>query len=229
MTANESLKLSTQIKDLLNSDLLHTFYEDVPVDLIEQHARELIPESRDRIFTPCNIILTMLLTATQEDKSIQNGLNIFTSVFEDNRKKVLQAEAEQLHQEKIKDDSVKKSPGRPKKYLSRLPKSYHRSISQNTAGYSIARKKLDINLFQTVYEHSAKFGKLDKELWHGMKTYIGDGTYLQLQDTEDIKSQYVVKSQEESYPQALLQVLIRQGSGQISQFSVGSRQQSELF
>jgi hypothetical protein len=62
-----------------------------------------------------------------------------------------------------------------------------------------------------------------------MKTYITDGTYLQLQDTEDIKSQYVVKGQEESYPQALLQVLIRQGTGQVSQFVLDSRNVSELL
>ena len=228
MTANESLKLSTQIKDLLKSDLSHAFYGDVPVELIEKQAHEIMPESRERIFTPSNILLTMLLSATQEDKSIQNGLNIFHAVFEHNRRKVLQSEAEQLYQEKIKDASLKRKPGRPKKYLSRLPKSYQKPISQNTAGYSTARKKLDISLLQTVYAHSCKFGSYDKESWHGMKTYIGDGTYLQLQDTEDIRSQYVVKGQESSYPQALLQVLIRQGSGQISQFSAGSRQQSEL-
>jgi len=228
MIANEFLNLSSQIKDLLKSDLSHTFYGDVPVALIEKQARELMPESRERIFTPCNIILTMLLTATQEDKSIQNGLNIFHAVFEDNRKKVLQTEAEQLRLEKIHDASLTRKAGRPKKYLSRLPRSYQKSLSQNTAGYSTARKKLDISLFQTVYEHSVRFGSLDKELWHGMKTYIGDGTYLQLQDTEEIRSQFVVKGQESSYPQALLQVLIRQGCGQISQFSVGSRQQSEL-
>ena len=228
MTANESLKLSTQIKDLLKSDLSHAFYGDVPVELIEKQAHEIMPESRERIFTPSNILLTMLLSAIQEDKSIQNGLNIFHAVFEHNRKKVLQSEAEQLYQEKIKDASLKRKPGRPKKYLSRLPKSYQKPMSQNTAGYSTARKKLDISLLQTVYAHSCKFGSYDKESWHGMKTYIGDGTYLQLQDTEDIRSQYVVKGQESSYPQALLQVLIRQGSGQISQFSAGSRQQSEL-
>jgi len=61
-----------------------------------------------------------------------------------------------------------------------------------------------------------------------MKTYMGDGTYLQLQDTEDIKSTYVVKGLESSYPQALLQVMIRQGTGQVSQFALASRQESEL-
>ena len=33
MTANESLILSTQIKDLLQTDLLHVFCDDVPIDL----------------------------------------------------------------------------------------------------------------------------------------------------------------------------------------------------
>jgi hypothetical protein len=61
-----------------------------------------------------------------------------------------------------------------------------------------------------------------------MKTVIGDGTYLQLQDTEDIQSEYAVKGMESSYPQALLQVMIRQGTGQLVQFALGSRQDSEL-
>ena len=224
MTLNESLILSAQIKDLL----LHVFYDDVPIGQIEKQARNFNTDGRDRIFTPCNVILTMLLTATQEDNSLQNGLNIFKSVFEDNSRKVLQAESEQLHREKISDSLSKKTSGRPKKYLSRLPKSYQKPLCENTAGYSTARKRLDSRLVQQVYEHSCDFGELDKESWYGMKTYIGDGTYLQLQDTDDIRKEYVVKGQESSYPQALLQALIRQGSGQISQFFLSSRHQSEL-
>ena len=103
MTANESLRLSLQIKDLLQSDLLHVFKDDVPVEDIEVQARSLNTESRERIFTPCNVILTMLLSATQEDKSLQNGLNIFKAVFESNSRKAVQIEAAQLHQEKIND------------------------------------------------------------------------------------------------------------------------------
>jgi hypothetical protein len=228
MTANESLHLSSQIKDLLHTDLLPFFHEDVPVSQIEDRAREIMPESRDRIFTPCNVLLTMLLSATQEDKSIQNGLNIFKSVFEHHNQTLIRRETEQLQQEELIDSTVKRKPGRPKCYRSRLPKSCRKPLSDNTAGYSTARKRLDTSLVETVYEHSAKFGSLDKELWHGMETYITDGTYLQLQDTTEIKSQYGV-TQESTYPQALLQVLIRQGAGYISQFSLGSRQQSELF
>jgi hypothetical protein len=169
----------------------------------------------------------MLLSATQEDKSLQNGLNIFKTVFDHHSKTVLQTEAERLDQERMNDAILKRKAGRPKKYQSRLPKCYQKPLSESTAGYSTARKRLDTSLVQTVYEHSTNFGSLDTESWYGMKTYITDGTYLQLQDTKEIRSQYEI-TQESSYPQALLQVMIRQGAGQVSQFSVGSRQQSEL-
>jgi hypothetical protein len=228
MTANESLKLSLQVHDLLKTDLSHVFHEDIPFDLIEKQAQAVMPGSRDRIFTPCNIILTMLLSATKEDKSIQEGLNTFKLVFENNCKKVSQEEARQLEQEKIADSFGKKGAGRPKKYQSTLPKSHQKPLSYSTAGYSTARKKLDTGIIQTVFEHSSDFGALENEQWYGLTTYITDGTYLQLQDTEDIKSEYAVKNQEDSYPQALLQAFIRQGSGQVSQFKIASRQTSEL-
>ena len=228
MTANESFNLSLQINDLLKTDLSHVFQEDIPVDLIENQALELMPGSRERVFTACNVLLTMLLSATKEDKSLQEGLNTFKTVFEHHCKQVQQAESEQLEQEKIKDSLSPKKPGRPQKYQSGMLKSHIKPLSASTAGYSMARRRLDTSLVQTVYEHSTDFGHLDNELWHGMKTYMTDGTYLQLQDTVDIRSEYTVKGQEDSYPQALLQVLIRQGSGQISQFSLASRGESEL-
>jgi hypothetical protein len=228
MTANESLKLSLQVHDLLKTDLSHVFHEDIPFELIEKQAQELMPDSRDRIFTPCNVILTMLLSATKVDKSIQEGLNTFKLVFENDCKKVFQAETRQLEQKKIEDNLGKKGPGRPKKYQSTLPKSHQKPLSYSTAGYSTARKKLDTGIIQSVFEHSADFGDLENELWYGLKTYTTDGTYVQLQDTKDIKSEYAVKNQEDSYPQALLQAFIRQGSGQVSQFKIASRQTSEL-
>jgi len=47
---------------------------------------------------------------------------------------------------------------------------------------------LDTGIIEVVYDHSREFGDMDKESRNGMKTYITDGTYLQLQDTEDIIS-----------------------------------------
>jgi hypothetical protein len=228
MKNNESLKLSLRFKELINNDLLHSFQEDIPIELIEKQAREIRQTGRSRIFTPTNVIFTMLLSSVQEDKSLQHGLNLFKEVFESKCKEVLRIETEQLRGEKSKENYSPKKSGRPKKYKTRLPKSYRKHISDSTAAYTMARKKLDKRIFETVYEHSTNFGEFDNESWHGMKTYITDGTYLQLQDTEDIKNQYVVKGQEDSYPQALLQVMIRQGTGQISQFALGSRQVSEL-
>jgi hypothetical protein len=213
---------------LLKTDLSHAFYDDIPFEQIEQHARELNPDSRDRIFTPSNIIVAMLLSATKADKSLQEALNTFKLVFEHSSQKVFEAEAKTLELEKINDSQVKRKAGRPKKYQSRMLKSHQKPLSDSTAGFSTARTRLDTSLVETVYKHSADFGNLEKESWYGLKTYITDGTYLQMQDTEDIKSEYFVKNMEDSYPQALLQSFIRQGSGQVSQFAIASRQTSEL-
>jgi hypothetical protein len=228
MTLNESLHLSAQIKDLLAKDLSHVFHTDIPVKAIEDRARELSNTSRERVFTPCNVILTMLLSAIQEDKSIQHGLALFTSVFEQNTPKIAWAQAEHLREQQACDALLKRKAGRPKTYQPHLPKSLCKPLSPNTAGYSAARKRLPAELARIVYDHSTDFGDLDKEAWHGMTTHMTDGTYLQLQDTPDIRRLYTVKGQEASYPQALLQVLIRQGTGHMSQFALGSRQDSEL-
>jgi hypothetical protein len=228
MKSNESLSLSLSLKETLKSDLSHAFSEYLPLDLLEEQAMKVMPKSRDRIFTPANTVLTMLLTSIQEDKSLQNGLNIFKTVFETRCREVIQKESVALEEEKSADSQEARKQGRPKKYKTRLPMSYHSSLSNSTAGYATARKKIDAGIIETVYSYSTDFGILDNESWYGMRTYISDGTYLQLQDTEDIKSRYAVKGLESSYPQALLQVLIRQGSGQVSRFAPGSRQDSEL-
>jgi len=229
MTANESLKLSLQFKELVRTDLSHAFQENMPVELIDEWVRDEMPQSRECIFTPANVICTMLLSAIQEDKSLQNGLNLFKTVFASRSRELLQTEEALLKEEKQSDARNVTRAGRPKKYKSKLLKSYRQPISDNTAAYSMARKRLDKRVFEIIYEHSTDFGDCDEESWHGMRTHISDGTCLQLQDTEDIKSKFAVKGMEESYPQALLQVIIRQGTGQVAQYALGSRQESELF
>ena len=57
MTSNESLNLSLRIKDLVQRDLSHVFQEFIPVDLIEQRAREVMKGRRDRIFTASTLII----------------------------------------------------------------------------------------------------------------------------------------------------------------------------
>ena len=228
MTPNLSLDLSIRFQELLRADLLPAFRSHFPYDLIEQYQSACSKQSRERIFTPTNTLLAMLLSATQEDKSQQQCVNVFKHVFEQDCRYLEQEEKEQLDYQRNQAKDTDCRSGRPRKYKSKLPKTKTREMSDNTAAYSKARKKIDKELIEKIFIHSTAFGLSDKECWHGMQTYISDGTYLQLQDTNDIKSEYYVKEMESSYPQALLQVFIRQGTGQISQFSLGSRQESEL-
>jgi hypothetical protein len=228
MTSNESLKLSIQFKELLQQDLLHVFSEHLPIKIIEEQADKVMVSSRQRIFTPCNTILTMLVSAVQEDKSLQNACNIFKEVFERRNKELVDAEAAILLQKRHDQSQVKRKKGRPRKHNTQIRKCQQKPVSNSTAGYATARKKMDKSIFEAVFEYSTDFGNLEKESWNGLKTFITDGTYLQLQDTEEIREDYAVKGMEESCPQALLQVLIRQGSGQISQVAMDSRHVSEL-
>jgi hypothetical protein len=61
-----------------------------------------------------------------------------------------------------------------------------------------------------------------------MKAYNTDGTYCQMQDSEELRKKYYVKEGDGSYPQLLLQGIVQQGTGQIICFEVGTRHQSEL-
>lgn len=133
-----------------------------------------------------------------------------------------------MEDEKKQDKEQSVKTGRPKSYKSKLAKSKTKELSSNTVSYSIARGRLPHELVEIVYKHSTDFGDLSAESWHGMKTHITDGTYLQLQETESIKKEFPVMDGDGAYPQALLQVFIRQGSGQITNYGLGNRSQSEL-
>jgi hypothetical protein len=49
-----------------------------------------------------------------------------------------------------------------------------------------------------------------------------------MQDTEGLRSKYYVKKDDGAYPQGLLEAMICQGAGFISDFRIGTRHQSEL-
>ena len=228
MTPNLSLELSICFQESIKEDLLPAFSEYIPYDLICDHIPADSKSGRDRVFTRGNTLLAMLLSAIQEDKSLQQGVNVFKHVFEGRCRQICQNEEAELERQRNQSNEVAARPGRPRKYKSKLPKTKKQEISNNTAAYSNARKKIDNELLLKVFEHSACFPESDRECWFGMKTYISDGTYLQLQDTDDIKTEYYVEGMESSYPQALLQVFIRQGTGSVSRFALGTRHESEL-
>jgi hypothetical protein len=170
----------------------------------------------------------MLLTAIQEDKSLQQSVNIFKERYELQSAQIRIREAEELEREKHADMVNGKKSGRPKQYKSKLRKSITNEVKPQTVAYNNARQRLPKDLITLVYDRSKNFGKWDNESWHGMRTYITDGTYLQLQDTEDINESYPTRERGGSYPQALLQVPIRQGGGQVWDYALGNRKMSEL-
>jgi hypothetical protein len=229
MKTNESLQLSVSFREALSQDLSSSFIELYPKELVSNYIIDNGLKVRNTIFTLENTLLTMLLTAQHEDKSLQQSVNLFKVHYEKESLKIQDAEKKQIDKaKKAKSMSQIKKAGRPPEFKSKLSKSITKEISAATAAYSIARKRLPFDLIKTLFDHVSAFDDLEKEQWYGMNTYIADGTYLQLQDNKEIRGKYPVLKGEGNYPQALLEVLIRQGSGQIVNYSIAGRRTSEL-
>jgi hypothetical protein len=236
MTHNTSLELSIAFKEKLQLDLLPSFKEDFPEEMVASYIENKYRDTtirkkpREKVYTMSNTLLLMLLTAVQEDKSLQQSVNLFKPVYEDQISRLQAKEQKKLEKEKKSDQKKKSNPkgGRPKLYRSKLSKSKTNTLSSSPVSYSNARNRLPGEVVKLVFEHSTDFGELEQKDWYGMKSYSTDGTYIQLQDTEAIRDIYPPIEGDGMYPQALFQVFIRQGSGQISKYAVGNRKQSEL-
>jgi len=170
----------------------------------------------------------MIFTGVQEDKSLQNTVNIFNEKYETECKILEQREFELLLQSKEEDSKKKRTSGRPRKYQSKISRSKSRSLSDSTVAYTKARKRLPKELLRLIFEQTNHPCDIQEKRWHGYRTYITDGTCLQLQDTPQIREIYPPVEKNGMYPQALLQVFICQGSGQIHDSALGSRKMSEL-
>jgi hypothetical protein len=228
MTPNRSLSISLQLQTLVRTDLLQQLSAEFPFGIIESRGDTTGGKKRDRVFNESNTLLTMLVTAVHQDKSLKESVNIFKQVFESRGEHMKEAERLELEKERIKDAAIEKKNGRPKLYQSRLPKSKTNTISDNTAAYTKARQRLDYDLIKTVFDYSKDFSSIKQPLWHGMKSYNTDGTYVQMQDSPELRKKYYVKEDDKGYPQALLQGIVQQGTGQIIGFEIGTRHQSEL-
>lgn len=227
MTPNKSLTASVRLQALLRTDLLKQLTKLFPSDLVSSFKARQPSTKRDRVFTDENTLLTMLATAVQEDKSLQQSVNIFSEIFEQRRAQIQREEAELLVEQQQADEHVTKR-GRPRLYQSKLPKSATVQMSANTAAFAKARQRLDEKLVQEVFTYSASPGSLSPSLWYNRRCYNTDGTYLQMQDSPELKAKFYVKKDDGAYPQALLQAVVHQGTGQVVDFSLGTRHQSEL-
>jgi hypothetical protein len=228
MTPNYSLDLSLQLQNLIRTDLLQQFSTDFPFEIFENSGNVDTSKKRDRVFNDSNTLLTMLVTAVNEDKSLKQSVNIFKQIFETRGEQMFHKEKEALETKRINDSAIDNKMGRPNLYHSRLPKSKTQPVSDNTAAYTKARQRLDNSLVVKLFDYSKDFTAIKQSLWHGMTTYCSDGTYCQMQDSPELRKKYYVKEGDNAYPQLLLEGIVQQGTGQIVSFEIGTRHQFEL-
>jgi hypothetical protein len=224
MKENRSLELSFQAKELLNKDLSGIFFEMFP---FEKLAQLKLSGKRDRIYNTENTILTMILTMTQQDKSLQNSVNLYSVIHSRNQKRIESLELEEL--QRIESNKQTNKVGRPRKIFIKIQKSKKKDISKDTSGFSQARQRLGQQAVDLVFNESKDFTDIQySNTWHGRRVFITDGTYLQMQDTVEIKDKFACPSTN-SYPRGLLQVFIEQGSGCVYDFRLDSDSKSELL
>lgn len=232
MKLNRSLGISTEISALKTSNILGVMEKEFPTELINSLELHRGSDNRDRVFTTANTLLIMVLTATQKDKSLKNSVTLYHTIHQQRKEQMLQTLKEKVKRAKEDDRQGVKRAGRPKQYQIQLPESLRKDISLNTAAYSKARDRLPLSVTHELFK-SARIQDAENTYtnWHGYRVYLGDGTYLQMQDTDDIRRQYDIKNKGEStegYPQGLLEVLIERGTGQIYTYRLTNRHTSEL-
>ncbi|REG85346.1 DDE family transposase [Algoriphagus antarcticus] len=174
----------------------------------------------------------MVLTSVQQDKTLKNSVDLYYMIHQQHKQQATEALEEQLNQEKVLDQSLDKKAGRPKKYTLQLPKSLEKDISLNTAAYSKARERVPMALAEELFSNS-RISEVNNSYshWYGYRVLIGDGTYVQMQDTERIREEYEVKyhgQSNEGYPQGLLESISERGTGQVVSFKLSNRHVSEL-
>lgn len=191
-------------------------------------------KTRDRVFTVSNTLLAMVLTSVQQDKTLKNSVDLYYIIHQKHKGQVLDQLERNIQAQKDEDrkSSSGKKAGRPKKYHLQLPKSLEKNISLNTAAYSKARDRVPIELADELFKKSRiEHAENNYTHWNGYRVFLGDGTYVQMQDTETIREKYEVKHKgvaSEGYPQGLLEAIIERGTGQLYSFKLSNRHTSEL-
>lgn len=230
MKPNRSLALSSKIQECKAGDIIGLLEKEFPLFVLSN--REDVKEGRNRIFTVNDTLLTMVLTSVQEDKSLQNSVDLYYFTHQQKKQQVFDSLEKEAQRQRELDLLLVKKAGRPRKYTSQLPKSLEKDISLNTAAYSKARGRVPLKLTQSLFDASRiENAQNTYTHWYGYHVLIGDGTYLQMQDTESIRKDYEVKHNgtgSAGYPQGLLEVILERGTGQLHSFRLSNRHVSEL-
>ena len=231
MKLNRSLALSSCIQECKMGNIIGLLEKEFPASVFKKESDQ--SNSRNRIFTTQNTLLTMVLTSVQQDKTLKNSVDLYYMIHQQHKQQALNKLEEQLKLQRTIDARSTRKAGRPKKYSAQLPKSLEKDISLNTAAYSKARDRVPIGLAQKLFEASRiEEATNTYSHWHGYRVLIGDGTYVQMQDTKSIRADYEVKyngEPNEGYPQGLLEAITERGTGQIHSFRLSNRHVSELM
>jgi hypothetical protein len=231
MKLNRSLAISSKIQECKIGNIIGLLEEEFPVSLLEDKVEG--KKSRDRIFTVNTTLLTMVLTSIQQDKTLKNSVDLYYSIHQRHKEQTIELLKRRMQIQKEEDSrsSIKKA-GRPKIYALQLSKSLEKDISLNTAAYSKARERVPLKLAQDLLIKSRiEQAQNNYTHWNGYRVLVGDGTYIQMQDTKSIREKYEVKHNgvsSEAYPQGLLEVIIERGTGQLYNFKLSNRHVSEL-
>lgn len=227
MKNNRSLAVSTMLnQELRNGGILSFMGDYIPEEIFEARTSA---KSRDRVFSHRNTLETMLLSSTLEDKSLKNAVTQFYVVHQKKRAILEQELKQQIEIQKQAVENKTSVRGRPRKFEVKLPKSKSTDISLNTAAYSKARKRLPAELTVSLFESSIiENARNNYSHWYNLKVLVADGTYLQLQDTPEIREKYPIKNNAGAYPQGLLEVISTRGTGQILKQKLSIRSTSEL-
>jgi len=232
MKQNRSLAISSKIQECKMGNIIGILENEFPSAILDI-KKEDEKKGRDRVFTNNNTLLTMVLTSVQKDKTLKNSVDLFYIIHQKHKSQVFN-ELEQYIQVQKEEDSklLTKTAGRPKGYKTQLPKSLEKNISLNTAAYSKARERLPKEMVNSLFVNSRiESANNNYTHWYGYQVFIGDGTYLQMQDTKSLREQYEVKHNgvgSDGYPQGLLEVILERGTGQVFSFKLSNRHTSEL-
>ncbi|MEI6575171.1 MAG: IS4 family transposase [Bacteroidota bacterium] len=230
MKQNRSLAISSKIQECKMANIIGLMEHEFPVSVLP--LKQEGGKTRDRVFTVNNTLLAMVLTSVQQDKTLKNSVDLFYMVHQKHTIQAREALKQSIRAEKQEDSKSVKTAGRPKTYTTQLPKSLEKDISLNTAAYSKARERVPIELTKELFKASRIEQAVNAYThWNNYRVFIGDGTYLQMQDTESIRKEYEVKHNGiggQGYPQGLLEVIIERGTGQLYGFELSNRHVSEL-
>ena len=230
MKLNRSLAISSKIQERKMADIIGMLEKEFPSTVLEKNFSSL--PGRNRVFTPSTTLLTMVLTAVQQDKTLQHSVDLYYGIHQRHKQAALKALEQSLREEKQLDAQKQKKAGRPKHYTVKLPSSLEKDISLNTAAYSKARERVPLQMTAALFKASRiESAHNNYTHWHGYRVFIGDGTYVQMQDTASIRKDYEVKHKgkgSQGYPQGLLEAIIERGTGQLYSFQLANRHVSEL-